>query len=141
MSRQEWRAKFAKHFNQPMGKEEIFVPDIGNVWVRLLSGAEVAMYRASLWRTDRSGNKDLDLRRAEASLCVLCLCDDQGERVFEDGEADDFNTLPNRAIAQIYSKCQELNGLTKEDIDFFVQNSKPIQSGNSSTNCAPTSAA
>lgn len=142
MSKQEWRAKIAAKFNQPMAKEKLYVPDLGEeVSIRLLSGAEVSLYRQSLRRTERDGNITLDLRRAEALLCVMCLCDESGQRIFEDGEADDFNTLPNRAIAQIFAKCQELNGLTKEDIDFFVQSSRQTQTSTSSLNCAPTSAA
>ena len=134
------RSDFATQFHAPKKIERVDLPDLRKslddqpfAFVRMLSAAERSQWQESMRTYMRSGDVQLNLRNAEARLCVLCLCNDKGERLFTDLEADDFANMGARPVSQIYAAASALNGLTKEDLDFFLKSSMLAQNSTSSS--------
>ncbi len=102
-----------------ISRVEVEVPEWGGtVFVKTMTGAERDAYESSLI----SGRK-LNLQDVTAKLCVCCIVDEQGNRLFNEGDIAALSNKSARALSRVYAKAQELNGLRPEDIGELVKNS------------------
>lgn len=125
--------------------EDVEVPQWGGlVRVRGLSGKDRDAYEAStiIVRAGRKGLEEgRDLDNLRARLIVRCLVDEQGERLFHDGEYDVLGDLPGVIVNKLWEVASRLSGLGDEDLAELVQDFATTPGGDSSTPSPSPSAA
>ena len=114
--------------------EDVQVPEWGGAWVRVrtLNACERDHFEAST--IQRNGKRiTTNMENIRARLCLLCLIDENGERLFADEDAFPLGGKSAAALDRIFTVAQRLNGLRDEDIEDLVKNSNGAQSADSLT--------
>jgi predicted DNA binding protein len=109
------------------------------VWVRTLHASERDAYLASLRdvKRDRRGVTIVDrTANGSARLAVLCLCDEQGRRLFADDDAAELGLKSSAALDRITDVAARLNRLNTEALEEAEKNSETTRNG-SSTSSSP----
>lgn len=102
----------------------------GSVRIREMTGSERdAFEQATLKKNGK--NYDLNLSNIRARLCSLCIVDEYGQRMFSDSDISALSAKSSRALDRLFSLCQKLNGLNKEDVDELSKNSLPARNDDS----------
>lgn len=92
-------------------RQEVSIPGWdGSVWVREFTQGEYVAFLRGL-RVDEVTGRVNDPEYGE-KLAAICLCTEEGERLFADGDVAALATLPASALAVIVDAAQKLNGLT-----------------------------
>lgn len=105
--------------------ETIHVEALGGaVQIRAMTGRERDAWESSLVK-GRGKKQRTDTSNARASLAVRVLCNEKGERLFTNEEAELLGTLPAAVLAPIYEAAQRLNGVSDDDVDELEQSSAP----------------
>ncbi len=102
----------------------------GDHFVKVMNGPERDEFDTFIYNRD----DEKDLRGMRVLLCKLCICDEEGVRMFVSDE--DVKALTNKSGAGLmvaFQAAQKLNALTKEDIGGMEENSEPGQSDASSS--------
>ena len=108
--------------------EELDVPEWNRkVWIRTLSGSE----RDAVENLIYQGNKKGGLKNVRAEFAVRCLCDQDGKRIFTDGDAAQLGTKNGGALDRIFEAARRLNKLDQKDVEDLEKNSGSDPSGNS----------
>lgn len=104
--------------------ETIPVPEWGgDVRLRTLTGRERDEFEASTVETNKKGQQRANLVNIRARLVSLCLVDDDGNRMFT--ERRDIILLGEKsaaALERVFSKCNEMNGLSDKDVEELAEN-------------------
>jgi hypothetical protein len=79
------------------------------VWLRTITAAERDAYMLRARPTADGGEPDYENFRAR--LLVYCLCDENGERLFDDHEDHLLGAKCGDAIGFLFTEAQKLNGL------------------------------
>ena len=108
----------------------------GSVTVRTISGAERDAWEASIV----GENRKLDTVNLRARFCALVIVDDQGQRIFNDLDAQLLGRKSAKALSRVFEAGQKLNGIRDEDVEELAKNSGAAPSG-ASTSSSPTPAA
>lgn len=112
---------------------EVEVPEWGGtVIVRGLSAKERDNWEASLLR-QRGNQMVRDSSNIRAKLVVRVLVDDDGKRLFSDGDAAVLGDKCIAAIDRIFETAAELSAITDEDVEELAKNSEAGQTGDSSS--------
>lgn len=104
--------------------EKVEVPEWGEgayVYVKGLTGAERDKFEASIIE-QRGTLQRINLENARSKLCVACICDQDGKRLFSD---DEINVLAGKsaiALERIFTAAQRLSGLLPNDIEKMTKN-------------------
>ena len=101
---------------------EVAVPEWGgSVLVRSLTGRERDEFEASTVET--KGNKaSQNFVNFRARLVSLCIVDENKQRMFKTRvEIDALGNKSVAALQRVFNKCQELNGLSDEDVDELTE--------------------
>ena len=109
--------------------EDVFVPEWGGAWVKVrsLNASERDHFEAST--VQRNGKKvTTNLENIRARLCLLCMVDENGERLFQEEDTFPLGGKSASALDRIFTVAQRLNGLRDEDVDELAKNSKGDQS-------------
>lgn len=110
--------------------ELVEVPEWGGeVLLRGLTGAERDAYELSL-ATPAGKKMVYHLKNMRARLVAMCVVDEQGRRVFEEGDVQQLGEKSGVALMRIWKKAQELSGLSDEDVEELGKNSESDQSDN-----------
>jgi hypothetical protein len=130
------RDEILTHTDLPF--EDVYVPEwSGSVRVRGLSGKDRDAYEAStvIMRTGKGGRLEQgrDLDNLRAKLIVRCLVDDNGDRLFHDGEYDTVGALSGAILARLWDTASKLSGLGDEDLEELVRDFGSTPGGGSST--------
>jgi hypothetical protein len=97
--------------------EFVEVPELGGrVKVLGMTGAQRDAWEASCI-TGRGKKRDFNAKNIRARLAVRTLVNEQGTRLFNDGDADVLGQLPAAALNRIYEAAQRVNGISDEDVD------------------------
>ncbi len=105
-----------------MPRETVPVPEwSGDVLVFGLSGAEQDSFEASR-RITVDGKETQSLVNFRAALCVRCIRNEDGSRVFTDADAVALGAKSSKAIARIFPVAAKLSGMTKEDVEKLEKN-------------------
>lgn len=105
---------------QDLRREEVQVTEWGgSVFVRGLTGKERDAYEESLMQ----GRGKIDYRNARAKLLVLCLVDENGERIFQADDADLLGEKAGAVLDRLFSVATRLSGLTPGDVEELLGNS------------------
>lgn len=113
--------------------EEVQVPEWGgSVFVRELSAAERDAFETSMVQLDRKGKvQGHNLANVRARLAVFALCDEHGERMFGDGDAEALGELSASALQRVFEVAQRLSGISNEDVEELEKNSVSGPTGSS----------
>ena len=104
-------------------KELVQVPQWGGeVWVRTLTGSERAEFEQSCMSTKKGKNKDVNLTNIRARLCVLCICEEDGTRLFDARDVDALGKKSASALDTVFTVAQKLNGLGNQDVEDLAKN-------------------
>lgn len=112
--------------------EDIQIPEWGNAWVRVrtLNASERDHFEAST--VVRNGKKmTTNLEHIRARLCLLCLVDENGERLFQEEDMFPLGGKSAAALDRIFTVAQRLNGLRDSDIEELAGESSAAQNGDS----------
>lgn len=113
--------------------EEVHVPEWGeDVWVRVrtLKASERDYFEASTLQ--RNGKEvSTNLLNIRSRLCLLCIVDENGERVFREEDEYPLGGKSAAALSRIFDVAQRLNGFTKSDVEELAKNSNADQSDDS----------
>ena len=118
--------------------EDVPVPEWGGtVRVRGLSGRERDEFEASML-VKRGNKRDVSLINARAKLVSLAVVDEDGTRVFSDGDVAELGNKSAAALTRVYEVASRLSGLSDEDVDELEGNSGAAPSGASTSDSPPT---
>ena len=96
----------------------------GAVRVRSLNGTERDEYEESLI-VGQGKDREISLANARARLVYLSTIDEKGERVFSDPtDVAVLGTKNASALDKVFSVCQRLSGMRKEDVEELLGNSE-----------------
>jgi hypothetical protein len=111
--------------------EEVFVPE-WDAWVivRTLNASERDNFEAST--IQRNGKKvTMNFQNMRARLCLLCLVDENGDRLFQEEDTFPLGGKSAAALDRIFTVAQRLNGLRDEDVEELAGESNAAQNGDS----------
>lgn len=97
-------AMLAAHSARKLATTPVELPEVGTAHVRELTALEY--------------EKFIDLARdggnVRAKLATFALCDENGDRLFTDTDADLLGELPSPLIQRVYDAAAKLNALTAQ---------------------------
>lgn len=113
--------------------EEVHVPEWGeDVWVRVrtLKASERDYFEST---TLRQNGKEVstNLQNIRSRLCLLCMVDETGERIFREEDEYPLGGKSAAALSRVFDVAQRLNGFTKNDVEELAKNSSADQSEDS----------
>ncbi len=114
--------------------EDLQIPEWGGAWVRVrtLQANERDWFEAST--VQRNGKEiTTNLQNIRARLCLLCMVDENNERIFQPEDEFPLGGKSAAALDRIFSVAQRLNGLRDEDVEDLAKNSNAGQSDASLT--------
>ena len=109
--------------------EDVQVPEWGGAWVRVrtLQANERDRFEAST--VERKGKSvTTNLENIRARLCLLCMVDENGDRLFQEEDTFPLGGKSAAALDRIFTVAQRLNGLRDEDVSELAKNSNAGQS-------------
>lgn len=109
--------------------ERVEMPEWGGaVYVRSISAKERGQVEAAAARFKESrGRDDSFVKTFTVRLAAMAICDENGERLFSDGEISQLAQKNAAAIGRISEIAQRLSGLDKADIEALEKNSEEAQ--------------
>ena len=121
-------------------RKRVDVPEWGGVvYVRSMTGAERDAFNAAL--IDAGGDDGrVNFANLRAGLVALTVVDENGARLFEDGDAEALDGKSFAALDRVASAAQRLNALSDDDVDALVKNSDAGPKGASSSRSRANSA-
>jgi hypothetical protein len=113
--------------------EDVQVPEWGGaVRVRGLTGAQRDELEASV--VEQRGRKTrVNLQNLRAKLVAMAAVDEQGKRVFSDGDVAALGQKSAAALQRVFDAAQRLSGLSDQDIEELTKNSASGQSAASTS--------
>lgn len=104
-------------------RELVSVPEWGGeVYVRGMNGRDRGNWETSL--LDSNGEPKRDMRGVRESLCVKCLCDEQGQQLFSEEDVVAMQGKSSVALERVFLVAQRLSGITGGDVDRLSKNSE-----------------
>ena len=93
----------------------------GSVWVRTLTGTERDSFEESCVK-NKGKNRSMNMVNIRARLCVLTICNEAGDRLFDARDVDSLGKKSARCLDLIFGIAQKLNGLGQDDVEDLVKN-------------------
>ena len=110
-------------------QEVIQVPEWkGEVIIRTMTGEERDAFDSEMIRDDKKSFKNI-----RARFLSLIICDEQGNRLFDDKEIAQLGKKSAAALDRLFSAGQKLNRLSNDDIEELAGNLEPIQKDSSNS--------
>lgn len=110
-----------------IGSETVNIPEwYGEVTVKGLTLAEKDEWTESIMQ-----GGEANVKGATAKLCIMCMRDDAGARLFSLDDVDALQAKSAAALDRVFQVAQRLSGIGQEDIEETVKNSEKTQTGDS----------
>tara|TARA_R110000822_G_scaffold282204_1_gene403781 strand:+ start:502 stop:855 length:354 start_codon:yes stop_codon:yes gene_type:complete len=93
----------------------------GSVWVRTLTGSERDSFEESCVK-NKGKNRSVNMENIRARLCVLTICNETGERLFDARDVDSLGKKSAMCLDLIFAVAQKLNGLGSDDVEELAKN-------------------
>lgn len=109
-----------------LGADDLRTKDIpvpewgGEVRIKALTGEERDRFEASLTQT-RGNKTKQNMENFRARLIALCIVNEDGERLFVTADIKALGRKSVAALQRVFNACNELNGLSEEDIDDLTE--------------------
>ena len=117
-------------------KELVPVPEWGgDVWVYGMTGNERDAFESQIL-IQRKGDSRIDTRDIRAKMAARCIRDEDGKRLFGDGDIKVLGKKSAKALDRIFSKAQELSGISDKDVEELAGELKNEPSGDSGSSSA-----
>ena len=84
-----------------------------------MTGTERDRWEASM--QPKGNSKKPNLENFRARLIIQCAVDEQGNRIFNAGDARMLGSKSAKSISRIFDKCQEMNGLSEDDVESLTE--------------------
>jgi len=108
--------------------ETVDVPEWGGqVCVRTMGAKERDQWQDSMME-GKGKNRKMNLANITASLCVLCMSDENGALLFSRADVAALGEKSAAAMQRVFNAAARLNGITEEDIEELAKNSEPTES-------------
>ncbi|MGA0081795.1 MAG: hypothetical protein ACO3IT_08515 [Ilumatobacteraceae bacterium] len=99
--------------------QKVDVPEWGTpVFMRTMTAGERDAWELA-W-LDKQGKGGVANFRSV--FLVKCLCDEDGTRLFSDGEVEQLAAQDSKVINRLFEIAREQNGLTTEQVDELAKN-------------------
>lgn len=106
-----------------LDREQVDVPEWGGpVYVREMTAAERDAFEAEILDRKSDGEVEVDLQNIRARLLVRVLCDEDGDRLFDDADIEPLSRKSGAVMGRLFQVAQKLNGLTAQDIEEIAGN-------------------
>jgi hypothetical protein len=111
----------------PPKVEEVHVPEWKDadgddvVYVRGMTGAERDLWEMSL-TVERGGQMVSDGANATAKALVKCIVTAEGQRVFDDRDANELGAQPAAALMRLWRVARRLSGLGPDEEKAAAEN-------------------
>jgi hypothetical protein len=113
--------------------EEVEVPEWGgSVLVRGMTGRERDEFESSML-IQAAGQTARDLRNTRAKLVAKCAVDDDGARLFTDGDVTALGEKSAAALVRVFEVAARLSGLDEEDVAARERDFPEVTGSGSST--------
>jgi hypothetical protein len=115
--------------------ETIYIPEWGgDVRIKTMTGQERAAFEDSVV-IDRDGKAEVDKKLFFAHLLAFTMVDDEGALLFESTEQvkEQLLTKSGAVLMRIGNRSARLNGLSAQDQEDLIKNSKPVPNGASAS--------
>lgn len=116
--------------------EQHYVPEWGvTVYLRTMTGAQRDAFEASLYTTDKQGNRQASFENMRARLLARVMVDEGGERLFDHRKDSEIVALGGKSAAaldRLFDRAQKLNGIGDEDVEDMVGKSEETAGSDSS---------
>ena len=108
--------------------EKVTIPEWNNAkcYVRSITAKE-----QDTWSLEASKQKKESRVNFQASLLVLCMCDNKGKLLFSPQDADALGSKNAGAINRLFNVACRLNGLSSDEVKELEKNSVTPQGENS----------
>lgn len=104
--------------------EKLHIPGWGgDVYVKGMTGAERDKFESGIIQM-RGKEQSLNLQNVRAKLCVLTICDADGNRLFTDGEVALLAEKSAVELQKIFAVAQRLSGISQEDVEELAEGLK-----------------
>lgn len=118
----DWATKEG-FFKAKVPRENITIPDIGDVWVYGLTAGQKDDYENSVVRL--SGRKrQVHLANARAQLLLMTVHNQHGKRMFGESDMGRLCQIPANIADPILDVARRLSGMASEEIEELVKNSQ-----------------
>jgi len=94
----------------------------GEVGVRILTGAERDDFDSACANARRVGGR-VDTRGLKIKLVSLGICDEKGERLFDEKDIKDLQRKSGKALDRVFTAVQKHNGMSAEEVEDLKGNS------------------
>lgn len=101
---------------KPPKMEEVDIPDLGTVFVKVMSSRE-----RDKWEEFNSKNGVFKSFRPRLMIATVCNAD--GSPMFTDAELPELGELPSTVVDPIWEVAKRINGLTPDDVKALEKNS------------------
>ena len=107
---------------QDIKTEKVEVTEWGGyVYVKGMTGAERDAFESSIVEMRGKGNTRVKLENIRAKLVALTACDEKGERLFDNKDAEALGKKSAAALQRVFEVAQRLSGITTSDVDELVK--------------------
>ena len=97
-------------------KELVALPEWGGeVYVRALTGAERDRFEAAMIE-QKGKHQTVNMEMIRARLASMTICDEQGKRLFTDGDVRGLAGKSAAALNRVFEVARRLSGLAAEDV-------------------------
>jgi len=86
------------------------------LYLRTLTGRERDAFENGCF-TQRGKDRVMNTDNIRAKLLVRSICNEQGERLFADNEAEALGNIPADILDTLFAKAQAMSGLAPADIE------------------------
>jgi len=99
--------------------EKVEVPEWNTtIYVRGMTAAE-----RDHWEMGIYGSKgETRFENIRSRLVVLTACDEKGQRIFQDGDADELGKKNAKVVIRLFDIAQRLSAVAQKDVDELTKN-------------------
>lgn len=97
------------------------------VWVLSLSTKQREAWEKSI-TSSKGKDVKINMDNMRSRAAVLSCVDDEGQKIFNDGDIAELNEQPGGALGAIFDAFMSVNRFSKEDVEELAGESAPVQS-------------